>query len=150
MSQVLHSSCLLHREVIIGSEPVRLVSSISPENVAPLVWLKIPRGNQNDVALSYPNSPFHFTSNSANAFFAVLTFNSKPVESKQFRHYADHVCCSRQHHRLCFIFAEDFLFTQRSHVPNVSLHTRENGTSLNTLTKPLHFNDLRVGNAGDV
>lgn len=75
-------------EVTFSLEPCSLISGVAPDNVSAAVRLEIPRGNQNDVALPYPNSPFHFTSNSANAFVAVLTFNSKPLEPEQFRHYA--------------------------------------------------------------
>jgi hypothetical protein len=43
--------------------------------------LKIPRRNEDNVAFSYPNAPFHFAPDSAEAFMPVLAFDRDSVKT---------------------------------------------------------------------
>jgi hypothetical protein len=99
----------------MASQPFGLVSSVPPENVASLVRLKIPGRNQNDVAFPDPHSPLQLASNSAQPFFAVLTFHQDPFSAKHFNSRAQHIVCTRQQHFLKVSLVFDFSFTRPQH-----------------------------------
>jgi len=99
------------------SQPFSLVFPVPPENVASLVRLKIPRRNQNDVAFSDPHSPLQLASNSAQPFFAVLTFHQDPFSAQHFDSRAQHIVSARQHHIFKVPFICDFSFAHVS-TPN--------------------------------
>ena len=115
---------MLNFQVTLSSQPVCLVSLVSPDNVAPLVGLKIPRRDQNDVSHPYPHSPFHLPAYPAEALLAVLTSHHKPVETKHCLGYTHHIVTSRQLDGI-IVFALDlplshditstFLFHKRLH-----------------------------------
>jgi len=111
----LHSFFLSHRKVTMTSQPFRLVSSISPENVAPLVRLKVPGRNQNDVAFPDPHSPLQLASNSAQPFFAVLALHQDSVSAQHFNSRAQHIVCTRQQHVFKVSLVFDFPFTHPQH-----------------------------------
>jgi hypothetical protein len=62
-------------EITFISEPVRLTSSVSPENVASCVRLKIPWINQKDITFSDTPSPFQLAANPAQPLLAVLIYH---------------------------------------------------------------------------
>jgi hypothetical protein len=107
----------LHFKVTFVSEPVRLVFPISPENVAPLVRLKIPRRNQNDIAFSYPHSPLQLASNSAQSLFAVLALHQDSFSAQHFDSRAQHIVSTWQYHIFKVPFICDFSFAHVS-TPN--------------------------------
>jgi hypothetical protein len=102
-------------EVTSISEPVRLVSSVSPVDVTSCVRLKIPRRNQNDIAFSDPHSPFQLASNSAQPFFAVLAFHQDSFSAQHFDSSAQHIVCTRQQHIFKIAFICDFSLTHPQH-----------------------------------
>jgi hypothetical protein len=104
----------LHRKVTFFPEPVGLVSSVSPEDVAASVRLEIPRRNQNDVALSYPNTPFQLAANPAQPFFAILALNHDSVATKHLHGYSKNIASAWQNHVRKIIFVCNFSFTQFS------------------------------------
>jgi hypothetical protein len=104
----------LYFKVTFVSEPVRLVFPVSPENVASLVRLKIPRRNQNNITLSDPHTPFQLASNSAQTFFAVLTLYHDSFSAKHFNSRAQHIVSTRQQHIFKIPFICDFSF---AHLP---------------------------------
>ncbi len=57
---------------------------VPPNNITAFVALKIPRRNDNDVAVADPNAAFHFSADAAEAFFAVLAFDHDAVEAEEF------------------------------------------------------------------
>jgi len=97
---------LLHFKVTLASEPVILVLSVTPENVSSCIRLEIPRRNQNDVTFSNPHSPFQFSSNSAQAFFAVLALRQASFTAQHFNNHTQNVISARQQHFLkaCLVF----------------------------------------------
>jgi len=82
----------------MASQPFALVSSVSPENVAALVRLKIPRRNQNDVAFSYPDPSFHLPPYATKAFMPILALNQNSVEAQELHCYAQHVALGGHDH----------------------------------------------------
>jgi hypothetical protein len=62
--------------------------SVTPNNVTAFIGLEFPRGNDDDVAFTYPNSPFHLTSYAAKPFLPVLAFNHYTIETEKFCDYA--------------------------------------------------------------
>jgi hypothetical protein len=110
-------------------QPIRLVSPVTPENVASRIRLEIPRGNQNNVAVSDPNSSLEFAANSAQSFFAVLALHHDSVGTKQFNSNTQNVILGRQNHVFQAAFICDFSF---SHFPTYPLnhlkfHIRKKG-----------------------
>jgi len=115
---------MLNFQVTLSSQPVCLVSLVSPDNVAPLVGLEIPRRDQNDVSYPYPHSSLHLSAYSAEAFMSVLAAYHKSVETKHCLGYADYIVTGRQLDGIV-VFALDlplshditstFLFHKRLH-----------------------------------
>jgi hypothetical protein len=105
---------LLHFKVTFVSEPVRLIPSVSPENVASLVRLKIPRRNQNNITFSYPHTPLQLASNSAQPLLAVLASHQNPLTTQHLNSRAQHIASTRQQHVFKVPFISDFSFT---HLP---------------------------------
>jgi len=62
--------------------------SVTPNNVAAFVGLEFPGGNDDDVAFTYPNAPFHLASYAAESFHAVLAFDHDAVIAEEFCYYA--------------------------------------------------------------
>jgi len=102
---------MLNFQVTLSSQPVCLVSLVSPDNVAPLVGLEIPRRNQNDVSHPYPHSPFHLPAYPAEALLAVLTSHHKSVETKHCLGYTNYIVTSRQLDGI-IVFALDLPLSQ--------------------------------------
>ena len=100
---------MLNFQVTFSSQPVCLVSLVSPDDVAPFVRLKIPWRNQNDVSNAYPHSSFHLPAYPAEAFMAVLAAYHKPVAPKHFFGYANHIV-TRWHLDGVIVFASDSSF----------------------------------------
>jgi hypothetical protein len=96
----------------MASQPFTLILPVPPENVTSFVRLKIPGRNQNNVSLSDPYSSLQFASNSAQSFFAVLTFHQDSVKTQHSNGYAQHIICGWQHHIFNLFFADDLSFTQ--------------------------------------
>ena len=65
----------------MASQPFSLILSVSPEDVASFVRLKIPMGNQNNVSFSDPYSSLQFASNSAQSLLVVLAPHKDPVKT---------------------------------------------------------------------
>jgi hypothetical protein len=88
-----------------------LISFVSPNDVAPLVGLEIPWRDQNDVALPYPHSSFHLSSDSAETLVAVLTAHQNSIETQHFFGYAHDVVGHRQLNVAKLFFAFDLSFS---------------------------------------
>ena len=73
---------MLYGEDAFSAKIVSLRMRITPYYIAAFVTLKIPWRNDYDVAFADPNAPFHFASDSAKAFFAVLALNQNTVETE--------------------------------------------------------------------
>jgi len=65
-----------------------LGSCITPNQIATLVRLKVPRRDQNNVSYTYPNPTFHLTPYATQAFVPVLTLDQNTVKTKQLDGYA--------------------------------------------------------------
>lgn len=65
---------MLEFQQTLSSEEFGLASGVPPDNIAPCVGLKIPRGDQDYVSDSYPVPAFHFASDPACAGVAVCAF----------------------------------------------------------------------------
>jgi hypothetical protein len=61
---------------------------VPPDDVAAFVSLELPWRNDYDVAFPYPDASFHFASNSAQTFSAILAFYHDSVETQQLGNYA--------------------------------------------------------------
>lgn len=101
----------LYCEVIMVPQPDSLILSVPPKNVPSWVSLKIPRGNQNDVSVSYPHPAFQLSSNPTQSLFAVLALYHYSVGTKHFHSYTEHIILRRQNHLVEFSFIRDFSFT---------------------------------------
>jgi hypothetical protein len=66
---------------------VLVVRDVSPFGCLRVCRFEIPWTHNYDVAFAYPDSAFHFSSDAAEPFGAVLTFNLNAVESEQFCNY---------------------------------------------------------------
>lgn len=104
---------LLSFQVTLSSQPVCLVSFVSPDNVASLVGLEIPWRDQNDVSYPYPHSPFHLPAYPAEALLAVLATHHKPIETKHCLGYTHYIVTSRQLDGI-IVFAFDLPFSHDS------------------------------------
>jgi len=79
----------------MGSQPQRLVSSVSPVNVASNVGLKVPRRNQNDVSNADPDSSLQFSSDSAQSLATVLAFDHESIKAEKFDSYSQNIVSNR-------------------------------------------------------
>ena len=120
---------LLSFQVTFSSQPVCLVSLVSPDNVAPLVGLEIPWRDQNDVSHPYPHSSLHLPAYPAEAFIAVLATHQNPIETKHFLGYTNYIVTSRQLDSI-IVFALDFPL---SHVITSAFLFHKRLHNLNTL-----------------
>jgi hypothetical protein len=66
---------MLYGEDAFSAEIFGLRVRVPPNHIAAFVALKIPRRNNNNVAIPDPHAPFHFAANTAEPFFAVLALN---------------------------------------------------------------------------
>jgi hypothetical protein len=87
---------MLGSQVAFSSEPVCLVSLVSPYDVAAFVGLEVPWGNQNDVSYPYPHSPLHFSAYPAEALVSVLAAYHDSVEAEHLFGYAEYVIAGWQ------------------------------------------------------
>lgn len=85
---------------------------VAPNNVAALVALKIPRRNDDNVTFANPDSPFHFSADSAESFVAVLAFYHDAVEPEEFRDDAQDFSFCRVDHLVECAFAQDLFLAQ--------------------------------------
>ena len=102
----------LHCKVAFFSQPLNLVSPVSPEDVASFVSLKIPWGNEYDVTLSDPESSLHFASDSAQSYVAVLAFHFDAVVPQHLNCYTEYIGSSWEHCVSQVFFGDDFSSSQ--------------------------------------
>jgi hypothetical protein len=100
----------LHFEVTFVSKPVRLIPPVPPENIASRIRLKIPRRNQNNIALPDPHSPLQLAANPAQPFLTVLTLHHDSFGAQHLNSRAQHIVCTRQQHVFKVSFICDFSF----------------------------------------
>jgi hypothetical protein len=60
--------------------------------------LEFPGGNDDDVAFANPDAAFHFASDAAEPFCAVLTFNHDAVKAEKFGDYTKHFALAGVNH----------------------------------------------------
>ncbi len=78
----------LYRDVIMVPQPSNLILSVSEKDVSTRLGLELPWRHQDDVTVSDPNTAFHFSSDSAESFFAVLALHHNSFASKHLHGYA--------------------------------------------------------------
>jgi hypothetical protein len=87
---------------------------VPPDQISPLVCLKIPGRNQNDVSFTYPDSSLHLAAYSAQSLVTVLTLHKYSIVSKQFDCYPQDIVLRRKHQPVQLAFRQNLLLTQQS------------------------------------
>jgi hypothetical protein len=72
-------------------KPIDLVASISIDNIALLITLKVPRCDEDCVPDSHPHSLLHSTRNSTYTNVLILTSDSNSIETQHLDYYSKHL-----------------------------------------------------------
>ena len=102
----------LKSEVAVVYQPFFFVSSVPSVNVASSVRLEVPRGDQDDVADTDPDSSLQLAPNSAQPFLAVFTLHQHSVKTQHLDSCAQYIVGDRQFNVPKIIFADDFSLTR--------------------------------------
>ncbi len=96
---------------------------VTPNQIAPLIRLKVPWRNEHHISFTYPNAPFHLAPYTTHAFVSILASNKHTVEAEQPNSYSQNIICGWKHQPTQFSLAQDFLLAQPS-TPILSLKGR--------------------------
>ena len=74
----------LYCDKSLSSERVSLRVGVTPNNVSSFVGLEVPWQNYDYIAVTYPNTSLHFSSDAAESLVAVLAFDHDAIETEEF------------------------------------------------------------------